>query len=288
MLPLVVSPAAPHELLPACRLLFADGHAEHSRDRLLADGDASGLFVARAARGRLRAAALVQALPGALGVAWAPRGDSVEAVDAVTAAACTWLRGRGVKVCQAFAAASARDEMAPLERSGFRHVTQLVSLRRHLYLEREPTHPLAFAAARPPFAEEFAATLLATHEGTLDCPELNAPRTPAEVLAGFTASPAVEWHLASLNGERVGVVVVEYAREQETADLTYLGVVPAARGRGLGAALVNFAVSEAVTARAWALTVSVDTRNAPATKLYARHGFAEYDRREVWLASWSA
>jgi mycothiol synthase len=32
------------------------------------------------------------------------------------------------------------------------------------------------------------------------------------------------------------------------------------------------------------LTVSVDARNEPAMKLYARHGFTEYDRREVWLA----
>ena len=34
------------------------------------------------------------------------------------------------------------------------------------------------------------------------------------------------------------------------------------------------------------LTVSVDVRNTPATALYARHGFVEYDRRAVWLAAW--
>ncbi len=286
MSPFVVSPAAPHELLPACRLLFAATHAEHSRDRLLADGRASALFVARDADGRLRAAALVEALPGAMGVAWAPRGDSRDAIDAVTVAACAWLRERCVKVCQAFAAASEREEMAPLERCGFRHATQLVFLRGDLSPECEPTRLLSFAPARPPFSEEFAATLLATHAGTLDCPELNATRTPAEVLDGFTASPAVQWHLASLSGERVGVVVLEYAKDYGAAALTYLGVVPAARGRKLGAELLTFAVGEAVAARLLALNVSVDARNAPAMKLYARHGFVEYDRREVWLASW--
>ncbi len=286
MSPFVVSRAAPHELLPACRLLFTATHAEHSRDRLLADGRASALFVARDADGRLRAAALVEALPGAMGVAWAPRGDSRDAIDAVTVAACAWLRERGVKVCQAFAAASEREEMAPLERCGFRHATQLVFLRRDLSPECESTRLLSFATARPPFSEEFAATLLATHAGTLDCPELNATRTPAEILAGFTSSPAVEWHLACLSGERVGVVVLEYAKDYGAADLTYLGVVPAARGRKLGAELLTFAVGEAVVARLLALNVSVDARNAPAMKLYARHGFVEYDRREVWLASW--
>ena len=288
MSPFVVSPAAPHELLPACRLLFAATHAEHSRDRLLADGRASALFVARDAGGRLHAAALVEALPGAMGVAWAPRGDSRDAIDAVTVAACAWLRERRVKVCQAFAAASEREEMAPLERSGFRHATQLVFLRGDLPPECEPTRRLSFATARPPFSEEFAATLLATHAGTLDCPELNATRTPAEVLAGFAASPAVEWHLASLSGERVGVVVLEYDPDRGAADLTYLGVVPAARGRKLGAELLRFVVADASRAGVPVLTVSVDARNAPATKLYARHGFAEYDRREVWLATWPA
>ena len=58
-----VSQAAAQELLPACRLLFA-ARAEHSRDRLLSDRDASGLFVA-CGGGRLCGAALVQ-------VEWAP------------------------------------------------------------------------------------------------------------------------------------------------------------------------------------------------------------------------
>ena len=225
-------------------------------------------------------------LPGALGVAWAPQGDSAEAVDAVTVAACAWLRERGVKVCQAFATAEERDEMAPLERSGFRHVTQLVFLKCDLPSECDRHGFLAFAPVRPPFPEEFATTLLTTHAGTLDCPELNATRTPAEVLAGFTASPEVQWRLASSSGEPVGVVVFEYDADQAAADLTYLGVVPAARGRKFGAELLKFVVAEASRAGVPVLTVSVDVRNAPATKLYARHGFAEYDRREVWLAAW--
>ena len=120
-----VSPAAAHELLPACRLLFPDG-AELRRVLLLHNASTSGVFVARDADGKLHAAALVQTLPGALGVAWAPRGDSREAIDATTAAACDWLRSRGVKVCQAFASAEEVPDMIAVERHGFRHSTQLV------------------------------------------------------------------------------------------------------------------------------------------------------------------
>jgi ribosomal protein S18 acetylase RimI-like enzyme len=283
MASLTASLAAAHELLPACRLLFRDG-AEHSRDRLLAAREPTGLFVARDSGGALRAAALVQSLPGAMGVAWPPRGDSRVAEDVATRAACEWLRGRGVKVCQAFAPASEAAEMAPLERGGFCHTTQLALLQSDLSTACEPSR-LSFAAHRLP-SDEFAATLIATHEGTLDCPELNAPRTAEEVLAGFTSSGAADWHLATLDGKPVGVALIEYVKDFETAELTYLGVVPVLRGRGLGAELLRFALCEASGARLAELKVSVDARNAPAMRLYAAHGFAEYDRREVWLASW--
>jgi len=282
MPPYVVSPAAPHELLPACRLLFSDGRAEYSRDRILTDAHMCGLFVARSG-GKLHAAALVQALPGALGVAWAPRGDSAEAIDAVTDAACEWLRGRGVKVCQAFAAAGEAAAMLPLEHAGFRRTTQLVFMRSDSPTGLDPVQPLTFTTDEPPFSAEFATTLLATHEGTLDCPELNATRTPAEVLAGFAPTPGSEWYLASQGGECVGVVALQQATGFDSIDLAYLGVVPGARGRGLGAELLAFAVNEGCAARRFALTVSVDARNAPAVRLYERHGFAEYDRRAVWL-----
>src|SRR6476659_7072412 len=99
MPPFCVSPAAPHELMPALRLLLgdrADPHgdrrAERCRDALTSDElEPVGVFVARDAPGRIRGAAMVQAMPGALGVAWPPRAESREIEDALTAAACDWL-----------------------------------------------------------------------------------------------------------------------------------------------------------------------------------------------------
>lgn len=61
--------------------------------------------------------------------------------------------------------------------------------------------------------------------------------------------------------------------------IVQVGVVPAARGRGLGAALVREALSRMVTAggaQAW-LTVNVD--NPGAAALYRRLGFADAGRR---------
>ncbi|MCI0702501.1 MAG: GNAT family N-acetyltransferase [Planctomycetia bacterium] len=292
----VVTPAAPHELFPACRLLFAkhadgDRRAEHCRDRLLAESAASGVFVARDAEGKLRAATLVQALPGALGLSWAPNGDSTDAQDAVVVAANTWLRSQGVKVCQTFASADEVADMALLERHGFRHITQLVFLSRDLTGDGAALEPLtgelSLVAEGPPVSLEFESTLLATHEGTLDCPELNAPRTPAEILAGFMSSAPGEWFLVKRDREPVGVFMFEADPRQDASELTYIGVVPELRGQGFGSQLLNFAVGGAALTDASALNVSVDARNTPAMKLYARHGFIEYDRREVWLAQFN-
>ncbi len=286
MPPFVVSQATVPEFLPACRLLFPDGSAEQRGHRILGDPHPTGLFVARDANWRLHAAALVQVVPGALGVAWAPRGDSAEAVDAVTAAACAWLREHGVKVCQAFAPASEAADMAPLEGSGFRHVTQLVFLRRKVDRERDRPRPVDWidgAYYLPALKDVFAATLLATHAGTLDCPELNGHRTDAELVAGYELPDrASSWHFrAESAGRLVGVVTTNPA--DSALELTYLGVVPAERGRGFGDKLVQFVLHAAAVAFD-SLTLSVDARNTPAMKLYTRHAFVEYDRREVWLA----
>ena len=291
MTPFQVSQAAAHELLRACRLLFPDS-AEERRDRLVADADLSGLFVARDARGSLHAAALVQILPGALGVAWPPRGSSDRAVDAVAGAAGEWLRARGVKVCQAFAPMDTGAQMVPLERHGFRHTTQLVFMRRKLTLgglPERPKQPFTYCPDKPPLSEEFRSVLLETHKGSLDCPELNGARTADELLAGFAEPmPGGGWVLVRLGEENVGVVIHADGTEPEMVDITYFGILPKRRHRGEGGRLLAQTLCAFFDVGVRVLTLSVDARNSHALKLYTRHGFAEYDRREVWLATWPA
>src|SRR5262245_10094932 len=158
-----VALAATHELLPALRLMFPVA-VDAPRETL----DASAIFVARDASGHVCAATMVQPMAGAVGLAWPPRAESPELADALVTAACDWLRGRGVKVCQSFSTSGERTKMLALERNGFRHVTQLVSLRRDRLLASAAKHALAFAPELPPFSEEFRDATLETHEGTLD------------------------------------------------------------------------------------------------------------------------
>jgi ribosomal protein S18 acetylase RimI-like enzyme len=300
-MPIAVSPAAPHEVLPALRRLLsasdggdADRRADHCRDtrathtttdaRSGADPrlGADALLVARDATGRVCGAVGVQTLAGALAVIWPPRGDTPEAEDALAAAAHDWLRSHGVKVCQAYARPDQADPLRSLERVGFRLTTRVLFLRR----DRPAVPPrtrLRFSPEPPPFSDDFRSALLATHQDTLDCPELNDGRTPEEVLAGFTEPAGTASFRACDDTGIVGVVVLATGDGTDpTGDVTvsYLGVVPEARGRGHGSDLLRFALAQADRG----VALAVDARNEPALRLYSRHGFRETGCRAVWLA----
>lgn len=304
---LTVSPATPDDLTAACRLLAApspapdrDPAALRYRD-LLAGGelDPAGLFVARDEAGVVRGVLLAQPLTGALGLSWPPRAergrDRIAIEDALVSAVCGWLRSRGVKVCQSFASEAERDDLAALVRHGFRPVTQLTHMRRDIDPDRgadaDEAFALAFEQVTPGTQAAFAATLLATYAGSLDCPEVAGTRTPDELLDGFrgplTMQPAW-WYLARRAGEPVGVVLFEAGTEPGGLELSYLGLTPTARGRGWGDELVRFALGIAAADRCHILSLSVDVRNDPARRLYRRHGFRELDRRDVYLAAWPA
>jgi ribosomal protein S18 acetylase RimI-like enzyme len=242
---------------------------------------------------------LVQAMPGAMGLAWPPRAgrgpDRIAVEDALAATACRWLRSRAVKVCQGFGAEADRADHAALLRHGFRLATQVTHLRR----DDEPVSlagsfdpascPLTFSRIDREPRAVVAATLLATYEGSRDCPELNGTRTADELLAGFT-SPLTrpEWRLLARHGtEPVGIVFLDAGTEPRVLDLSYLGLAPAARGRGWGGWMLRYSFQVAGDEGCSAVALSVDVRNEPALRLYDRRGFRESDRRDVYLVSWS-
>jgi mycothiol synthase len=277
-----ISLAAPHQMLPALRLLFPSGTdlPPDARDSL-------GVFVAADAVGQIRAAMMVQSLAGAVGLTWPPVAESDEFENALVTASCEWLRDRGVKVCQAFATAEEVNDLIPLERNGFHRVTSLLSLRCKIAGE-SPVPALTFEAHSPTFTDEFRSVLLATHQETHDCPALYRNRTDEDLIAGFDEPlDSTSWHLARLAGEPIGVLMLTSGAQDGEAELAYLGVLPRFRGRGLGRELVAFARSVAAHRPALALTVSVDRRNAAALKVYAHHDFVQTSRREVWLAHFS-
>jgi ribosomal protein S18 acetylase RimI-like enzyme len=288
--------------MAACRLL-AQRRSLIDREQcalryrhMLSSGefDPSGLFVAKDDAGIVCGAMLAQALSGALGLAWPPHVTAIRDrdtfEDAVISVACRWLQSRGVKVCQAFGSESEREGFLCLERHGFRRVTQLLDMRRAVP-QNPVTEPTTIECS--PFIanpDAFTTALLLTYDGSLDCPELTGDRSPTELVDGFYSgrlSGQAWWFTVLDGGQPVGIVMWEAAVEPHTLEISYLGLVPWARGHGLGGELVRRTIDFARGRGFHTLSLSVDVRNLPAIRLYERHGFVVHSRRDVYLATWT-
>jgi ribosomal protein S18 acetylase RimI-like enzyme len=298
---LVASVARSSERAAAFRLLFAscaDGERETRVATALnllsaREFEADGVLVVREGTQLVGAMMCVPA-PGAAGLVWPPRclraTNRPEVEDALIQHATSWLRGRGAKVIQALLSDEEAMIALPLERNGYKHVTQLWYLRHRLRDSGDP-NPAAPRLHYQPYDQgspaPFHETLLRTYEQTHDCPELNGVRTVSEILAGHRAQGLDRmnlWWLALDGARPVGVLLLAELPAQAGWDISYLGLVPERRGDGLGRELGRKALDEALVAGASQLSVSVDRRNDAACKLYLALGFQPYERREVYLA----
>jgi ribosomal protein S18 acetylase RimI-like enzyme len=296
-------PARTEELAPALRLVF-QALAPAERDGRVANAlhllergelDPQGFFVLPGPDGPLAALACAP-VPGASALVWPPAsvadGRRKEREDLLVRHARRWLQGRGVKLAQALLAPEEAHLASPLVRNGFAHVTDLWYLRHDLQL---PGHWLS-APARlrlesygAASAADFRQALARTYQDSRDCPEVNGVRTIEEVIRGHQAQGRFDpdrWWLARTDGGEAAVLLLTEMPESGDWEVAYVGVVPEARRRGVGRALMLHALVEARAAGVGRLTLSVDARNQPAWALYRGLGFEPYDRRAVFLAVW--
>lgn len=126
-----------------------------------------------------------------------------------------------------------------------------------------------------------------TFADTLDCPALNGRRTPVEVLDGFLDGrtlndSSLHWELLQVDANTVGCLLLQL-HDNQLMELVYMGLVPAARGRGLGKAMVARAIEVAHRWGCCTLVVAVDCANWPALAAYRAWGFEPHQRLQVWL-----
>lgn len=274
---------------PALRpRLVAEALEDVAREQL----DLAGLWVARR-RGSIVAALLTQGLAGRAAALWAPEVAPVwrrgALAVALIRAALADYRARGFRIAQALVdASSPRRAAADLTRAGLPKVTVLT------YLERPTAEPLPVAPGLPRFAwraygpatdAAFREALRGSYIGSLDMPELEGVRSLDDVLASHRAGGRFEpgrWQVGHLEGEPSASAVILLAEPEgrDAWEVSYLGLTPAARGRGLGRAALARAL-ELARPHASRLELAVDARNVPAERLYQRAGFAPFDRRAV-------
>jgi ribosomal protein S18 acetylase RimI-like enzyme len=128
------------------------------------------------------------------------------------------------------------------------------------------------ADTRGAFARVFYETL----QGSLDAVEVPVSREPEGMMRAFEERGAHEpedFALLEIDGAPAGMVLVVVTGD--SAEIAYLGVVPARRRRGLGTLLASHALARAAAHGARVVRVTVDSVNTPAVAVYERLGFSE-------------
>jgi mycothiol synthase len=214
--------------------------------------------------------------------------DAEVAARLCRAAAGLAVAGHGARLVQSLLEPEAAAQVASVfVRAGFELLAVLSYMRR-------PAAPGDAAIELPPGLEwlhysllrhgRFARTIEATYQDSLDCPRLAGLRPVDDTITTHkrtgTFTPQ-RWRLALERGQLAGVGLVNEI--QGRGELVYLGVVPAARGHGIGRALLGRAIRDSAEMGLAQMGLAVDIANTPAVRLYESAGFHEIRRRMAYF-----
>jgi mycothiol synthase len=268
------------------------------RTRREDDASARAFFVALR-NGQLRGAAWGQFQPGNTAVLWPAKLDVGENIsptaERLTAAAIGALDAAGVAMTQVLLPAQDSPDALPLQTAGFRYLTDLVYLtceRDRFATSPESAAPLEFEPYE--FTQRGRLTALAqqTYQETLDCAALGDERDIEDVVDGYLATGKFDPHnwffvRAALGPpgdvNDIGLLLLTEHPASIHIELIYMGLVPAARGRGWGRAVVEQAQRIARHSNADRIVCAVDAQNLPALAVYRDTHFEVWDRRSVFL-----
>ena len=133
---------------------------------------------------------------------------------------------------------------------------------------------------------DFECALERSYQDTRDCPGLVGLRNTSDILTGHQSSgefAADLWTLLRIDGEPAGVLLLNPSPASMKVELVYLGLSPAARGKGLATKLLRHGFFQISFRKERAITLAVDDANAPALALYRNAGFRRVYRRTAFI-----
>jgi mycothiol synthase len=279
-------------------LLFAADAEAIRRERVAAtiqaslNGSLDFEFLLEARRGDQRVGVVWgQQLAGRNANVWPPSLEPSEEIATATLLQTELdrrLEAAGLAMCQALLPAAAADAARCLSGTGYRHTATLLYLNSttQQFPREFPARSLEFEPYREEQSNRLADIIEQTYLGSLDAPELDGVRKTEDVIDGYkmtgSYSPS-RWFFVRHEGADIGCLLLTDHPGLQQWELIYIGLVPSARGCGWGTEIVRYAQWQARQSKTEGLLVSVDQANEPAVATYARSGFSELDRREVWI-----
>lgn len=171
---------------------------------------------------------------------------------------------------------------------GFSDLAELLYLQANVRHVPPPTMPMGFSweTYSPVTHPAFIETIQQSYIDSLDCPALTGLRSMEDVIASHKASGEFDpnqWFLLREQQTPVAALLLAEAPRSDAMELVYLGLTPAARGRGLGALLLRKAMWVTQERGISRLSCAVDATNTPALKLYYRHGMERVGSKQALI-----
>jgi ribosomal protein S18 acetylase RimI-like enzyme len=197
--------------------------------------------------------------------------------------------GSGLSLVQSLLDEGSGADGDVLAEAGYRHLADLAYLRLGLddqaWASESGGGGLSTVSWGGFTSEQLAEVVSRTYVDSMDCPGLSGLRRVEDVIAGHQASGTFTpetWWLVYRGDEPAGCILINRTSGL-SAEVVYLGVVPEHRRSGVARAMVRLASSRLSSEGLVQLTLAVDTRNAPARRLYAGLGFEETSRRVAYI-----
>lgn len=146
--------------------------------------------------------------------------------------------------------------------------------------------PIAFRSYRDMPWERWCRLVEATYTDTLDVPVLNGVRSMEQTLRGYAVGQSqsnLPWWSIHVGEDPIGCLILSSVFERD-CELTYLGLIPSARGRRYSPEIMDFVSGWMLDHGKSRIVLAVDENNAPALHLYHSFGFEQIHAVEAWIA----
>ncbi len=252
--------------------------------------DVENLWAGYDRHGRIGPVALIVPRRGRTGMVFISRpanADQVQSMARVIDAAAESTSTQRVRLLQTLVDPGEDLELDAFQAGGFDRLACLHYLQRVIPTGSKMPDVPDDVELRPYRTGEhdlFIRALDASYEQTLDCPSLRGVRQTEDVLEGHRATGQFEpdlWTLLLINGRPLGTLLLNPVPEHGSVELVYLGLAPAARGRGLGGMLLRRGLAQCASRRERVMRLAVDEDNCPAMGLYRNAGFIRVARKQA-------
>jgi len=216
-----------------------------------------------------------------------------QTIGALIDHACLALSPAEVHVVQCLLELEERTQREAFVAGGFHELATLSYLQRPIRSSRGDCRSMEAEGVRlEPYTPKRRADVLRvlnqSYVDTADCPGLTGLRETPDILDGHRATGLFDaslWTLMYLDDKPMGVLLLNPSPAQDTVELVYIGLVSAARGKGLSRLLLRHGLSLLRDRKERTVTLAVDDCNAPALALYSGEGFQRIFRRRALIRS---